>query len=397
VYGVDVFNEPQKGDVIYQGTLSNETFTANVDSITINTANTANAYFSTYNLRTYDYNGLFDANSNIKVLRSGVDTGANLHLSNVTTGIYTQGRKIYGNGAARAKANFLNGVVLGAGIYQNADGQPSAYSVLEDQTYNNYTYILQVEQALEKYKNTALSFLHPSGMNYSAFNVLRNTAEFKTSMIGEELTVKSLGYLLGTTTYVANVSPTLSNTIIIYNASGANVANVVYANSYVSITPTRGNPFYSKVVNTTANTITLADNWTTLVPNVAVATASSGSNVINISSITNSWNIATGNIVSYISDFINVYDQISFDGVTFKSITHVDQPSDLGGIIVGGSQIYVNTAFGSAQSGYLTLKSNVVSSNVYVSGIVAVQEVIDLLTEAGVALTTENGSLLLLG
>jgi hypothetical protein len=397
VYNVNVLNEPMKGDIIYQGTTNNTTFVANVDSITIYSSNTANAYFSTYNLRVYDYSGSLNINSGIKVLRSGADAGINLSVSNTTTGIYTQGRKIYGNGSARATANFLNGVVLGAGIYQNADGQPSAYSVLEDQTYNNYTYILQVEQALQKYKNTALSFLHPSGMNYSAFNVLRNVAKFTPSMIGEELTVKSLGYLLDTNTYVANVSPTLSNTINIYNASGANVANVVFANSYVTIIPTRGNPFYSKVVNTTANTITLQDNWNTLVPNVAVATASSGSNVINISSITNSWNIATGNIVSYISDFINVYDQISFDGVTFKSITHVDQPSDLGGIIVGGSQIYVNTAFGSAQSGYLTLKSNVVSSNVYVSGIVAVQEVIDLLTEAGVPLTAENGSLLLLG
>ena len=77
VTNVNVFNEPKQGDVLYQGSLSNETFTANVNSITINTANASNSYFSTYNLRTYDYNGLFNPNGSIYIARSGVDIGAN--------------------------------------------------------------------------------------------------------------------------------------------------------------------------------------------------------------------------------------------------------------------------------------------------------------------------------
>ena len=391
VTNVNVFNQPKQGDIIYQGTITSETFTANVDSININTANSSNSYSSTYNLRVYDYNGLFNANSAIRVLRNGVDIGANLSLSNTTTGIYTNGRKIYGNGSARAIANFLNGIITGAGFYQNADGQPSAYSVLEDTTYNNYTYILQVQQALSKYKNTALSFLHPSGMNYNAVNLLKSNGSFSSAMSPtEEITIKPLSYLLGTTSYVANSQPNASNTIVIFtNTSGANVANVVFANSYLTIYPNYGKPYYSMVTKTTANTITLLDDWIISVPNVAVASASANSNVINISSLTNAWNIATGNIVSYISDFMNIYDLVSFDGTTYKTITHVDQGT--------GTRIFVNSAYPSAQTGFLSFKANVVTSNVWVSGIVATPEVTDITDELGEPIAAEDGTILLIG
>jgi hypothetical protein len=394
VYNVDPFNQPISGDIIFQGTTSNQTFSANVANLTVYQANSVNAFNTTYNMRIYDYNGSFSNANNIYILRNGANTGVSILLSNTTTGIYTQGRKIYGNGTAKATANFVNGVVLGAGFYENADGQPSAYSVLENENYNSFAYILQVQKALAEYKNSALSFLHPSGLKYNTFNILKNEASFNPNMdADEELLNQKLSYLLGTTLYVANLSPTLSNTIIFYNTSGANVANVVTVNSYLTIYTTYDHMFYSKIKSATANTITLYDNWNAVIPNVAIATANAGSNIINISSLTNSWNIATGNTVSYISDFINTYDQISFDGVTYKSITHVDQPNQL----VSGKTITVNSAFGTAQSGYLTVSKNVVSSNVWVAGIVQIPEVTDITTEAGDVLMTENSYIILLG
>jgi hypothetical protein len=360
VYNVDVFNEPKKGDVIYQGTIFNETFTASVDSIKINTANVVNTFFSTYDLRTYNYNGLLDANAPIRVLRTGADIGASLQISNTSTGIYTNGRKIYGNGAAQATAKFLNGIILSNGIYQNGDGQPSAYSVLENENYNNYTYILQVQEALAKYKQTALSFLHPSGMNYNAYNLLKNKESFHTGITESELSVQSMAYLLNTASYLAT-SNSASNTIVSFaNTAGANIANLVTANSFLTIYPDRGAPFYSIITDVGTDTITLADVWNITVPNVAVASVSSGSDVINISSLTNAWNIATGNTASYISDFLHIYDSVSFDGINFKMITHVDQPGT-------GTSIFVDSVYPVAQSGYLILQSNVASSNVWVS------------------------------
>jgi hypothetical protein len=209
----------------------------------------------------------------------------------------------------------------------------------------------------------------------------------------EETLNQSLAYLLGTTLYVANISPTLSNTIVFFNTSGGNVANVVDSNSYLTIYSSYDGIFYSRIKSATANTITLQDDWITVVPNVASATANAGSNVININSLTDSWSITTGNTPSYISDIISTYDLISFDGITYKSITHVDQPDQLG----TGRQIIVNTAFVSAQSGYLTVSKNVISSNVWVSGIVQIPEVTNILTETGDVLITEDGYIILIG
>jgi hypothetical protein len=390
VTNVYISNQPKAGNKIYQGTLLNQTFFANVDSILIYSSNNANTLLSTYNLRVYDYNGVFDANASIYVSRSGADTGANIQLVQTTAGIYTQGRKIYGNGAAKATVNFTNGIQYGSGFYQNADGQPSAYSILENQDYNNYAYILQVEEALAKYKDTALAFLHPAGMKYNTFNLLKNNVHFNAGMTSEELNVQKLASIIGTPSYVANVASGSSNTINFNYLSGANIANAIPANSFVTIYPNLGAPFYSLVKGGTANTITLKDTWVTSVPNVAIATAAANSTTINISSLTNAWNIATGNIVSYISDFINIYDYVSFDGLTYKQVVHVDQPGF-------GTTIKVASAYPAAQSGYLSFTQNVISSNVVVSGITQVVEVIDISTEDGFIITTEDSKIIILG
>jgi hypothetical protein len=388
VYNVDITNKPKTGDTIYQGTPNNTTFIANVAYLTINTSNTSNTFSSTYDLRVYDYSGDFNANNNILVLRNGSDLGVSLKLSQQTTGVYTLGRKIYGNGGAKAIVSFTNGIQYGSGFYQNSDGQPSAYSLLEDENYNNYAYILHVEAALEKYKNTALSFLHPSGMKYNTFNLLKNDVSFHSSMSSEELAIKQFLYLIQTPYYVAN---TTGNVITFTNLNGANVANVVLPNSYITIYPTNSSePFYSSINTVTANTITINDYWNTVVPNVAIASANANSTIININSITNSWKIATGNNVTYISDLLHVYDYVSFDGITYKQVVHVDQPNT-------GTTIIVDSTYPTAQSGYLYLKQNVISSNVWVSGIVELIDTVELTTESGSLLTTESGSIIILG
>lgn len=382
VANVVLINSPTKGDLLYQGTLANQTFFANVDSISYYSANN-------YNIRVYNYNGTFNNNGSIYIARSGVDIGANLSLVQTTSGIYTTGRKIYGNGSAKATVNFSNGVQYGTGFYQNSDGQPSGYSLLESENYNNYAYILQVEKALVNYANTALSFLHPAGMKYNAYNLLKNNVSFHGSMTSEELSLSPLGYLLSNYNYIANVASGSSNTINFTNLSGSNIANVISSNSFVTIY-TNGTPFYSNVKSFTANSITLYDNWVTSVPNVAIATASANSSIININSITNTWNVATGNTISYFSDFMHNYDSVSFDGVNYKQIVHVDQH----GL---GTTITVNGTYSSAQTGYLYFTQNVNSSNVWVSGITQVVEVVDLLTENGSIIITEDGRILLLG
>lgn len=389
VSGVDVNNLPLQDDKVYQTNISNPTFIANVANLSLYESNTS-TLLSKYNLRIYNYDGTFFPNNSIYISRDGTDIGANLSIVNVSTGIYTSGIKQYGNGAAKATVKFSNGVISGNGIYTNSDGQPSAYCLLQDDDNNNFTYILQVEKELIKYKDAAIKFLHPAGLKYRAVDIIKSSNNFTQNASADIITIQSLGYLLGVTNFIANTI-TNSNTITFTNLSGANVASVVNVNSFITYDTRYGHPFYSKITGVTSNTITMQDRFITLVANVAVATASNNSSTINISSLTNAWNIATGNTVSYISDFINNYDTVSFDGgLTYKTVTHVDQPGE-------GYTIFVDTSYSSNQSGYLTLSKNVKTSDIYVSGYVSEIETISLLTEDGSPLTTEDGRILLLG
>jgi hypothetical protein len=390
IYNVNILNSPQQGDLIYQGTLTNPTYTVTLDSSYVYSANVANSFYSTYAIRTYDYSGSLDANSAMYVARNGVDIGTQLYVQPTTVGIYTLGRKIYGNGSAKGIANFQNGVVFGKGNYENADGQPSGYSKIQSQEYNNYTYILQVQAALSQYKDTALKFLHPAGMNYVAYNELENDVSFNILMQQETEEIINLQYLLPSNdAYYANVAAN-SNTISFYNLEGANIANLIQANSFVQYTTNSGDHFYSMVTGSTSNTVTVQDAWISQVPNVAIATANAGSSVINITDMTQAWPIATGNTPVYISDMISVYDTVSFDGVNFYSVSHVDQQ--------GGNTVIVNTTFGSAQSGYLTLSKNTQSSNIFVTGIVFIPELVDIIMEDGTGpLVTEDNRIIILG
>jgi hypothetical protein len=355
--------EAIKGDVIYQGTLNTPTYVSYIDSVYDYSP-------STRALRTYNYDGLLNVNANIKLARGKNTINSGITVNQATDTKYTNGRKIYGNGIARATAQFTNGITLGSGVYSNEDGQPSGYSIFEDSVYNDYTYLLQVEQALASYKNAVLGFLHPAGLNYNTFNLLKNNETFDYTASSENLTVSPLKDLIGTKKYVADIS-TNANTIQFTNLNSANIANAIdlanNTNTFVTIYPNNGPSFHSKVVSATSNTITMQDNWIVTVPNVVVATANANSATININKLTQSWNIATGNIVTYFSDFMHNYDSVSFNGSAFKRITHVDQPIVINDSILTPSTITVNSAFTSAQTGYLMFRQNVITSNVWVS------------------------------
>jgi hypothetical protein len=351
---------PIKGDVVYQGTLDTPTYVSYVDS--------AKSYLlNKFMLRNYNYDGLLNANTYVSLARGANTVSQNVTISNITDSTYTNGRKIYGNGIARAKANFTNGITLGSGVYSNEDGQPSAYSIFENDVYNEYTYLLQVEEALVKYKSAILGFLHPAGLNYSALNVLKNDAAYKHAMSSEKLFVSELSKLLYTSNYVVNTGVENSNTVVFTNMANVSAANVINTGDFLTIYLENGPSFSSNVVSANANTITLQDNWITTVPNVVIATANTGSDTINISKLTEAWNIATGNTVTYFSDFMHTYDSVSFDGVNFKQITHVDQPIIINNSTLVPTTIRVDSAYSSNVTGYLTFRQNVISSNVWVS------------------------------
>jgi len=392
VYNNNPINSVKQGDKIYQYANGNSlnviSFIANVDSLSIVSSNAAgNNFYSNYNLRVFDYSGTSNTSNPLIVLRSGKLIGANLLVNTITSGIYTTGRKIYGNGAAKVRVGFSQGVQYGQGIYLNADGQPSAYGVLQNEDYNDFTYFLKVEKALSEYKDTALAFLHPSGLHYKTFNALNNSNTFNAGISSQEISSNPLTYLLGAggSTFRANVANTnFANTILFNNLNGSQVNAAVLPGSFLTLYNPSGVSFTSNVISVTPSTITLQDPWITSVPNVAYAT-SDGTNQLNIVNTTSAWTIATGQSFSLANNIIGQNDNITYLGNT-GTVTSISPTT----IIVSGATF-------AAGNGYVTLAKNVVTGNVWVTGILPLIQTIELDTETGQVLTTEQNDILLLG
>ena len=143
-----------EGDYVYQGTAPTSggfTFYATVDS-----------YNSTSSiLRIYDYIGNLSTSSNLRF------ASFNTQITSVTS---------YGNGQARANAEFLNGLLKSNGYFLNTDGFLSADKKLQDSDkYHNFSYVVIAEKSLETYRQALLDILHPSGMKLIGYNQLTNT------------------------------------------------------------------------------------------------------------------------------------------------------------------------------------------------------------------------------
>jgi len=81
----------------------------------------------------------------------------------------------YGNGRARANAQFANGLIEFNGFFLNTDGFPSADKVLQDNTiYHNFSYVIQAEKDLIEYENTIKNISHPAGMSLTAKRIAQS-------------------------------------------------------------------------------------------------------------------------------------------------------------------------------------------------------------------------------
>ncbi len=386
-FNINETNLPQFGDIIYQGNIALPNYIATVNNSVLLEANTSNTLQSLYNIRVFDYSG-FITGANLNIVRANTITTIAPVISNTTNGFYSQGIKTYGNGAAKAKATITSGINKGIGYYLNKDNQLSEYSVLQNQEYNDFTYKLQVQVELLKYKDSALKMLHPTGINYYPVKTNVTDKSFNFNIKTFDWLDYPLSYLLGgITSYNANVASGFSNVINFTNLNGANLANVVIAspNNFIKITTSTGNYFYSSIANVTSNTITTNDYWVSQVGNVAIGTATSNTNTISITSLTKAYQIATGKEYTSANDIISVGDFISFNGI-YNQVTQIS-----------GNNITVANTFNSQQSGYISLINNVNSSNVYVTVFNPVIEIIDIETEAGDSLVDENLNSLLIG
>jgi hypothetical protein len=161
-YGYDYVEAPivslRNADIILNSVTEGQLFVSNT-SIYQGTSNISSSFSATvdsYNsgtttLRIFNYRGVFDATKAIKS-----DDGT--VTANVTSSLF------YGDGNAKATANFENGLIRYPGIYLNTDGQISADKKLQDgEKYHNFSYIIKSQTDYSKFKKPLNDIVHPVG------------------------------------------------------------------------------------------------------------------------------------------------------------------------------------------------------------------------------------------
>jgi len=325
----------KQGTVIYQGPAPYN-YEGLIDStkLTITTANTST---DVYRVRVYNYRGALNYSGQITAYIPSANVTFNLtnQLDNTPPVTYTNGIKTYGNGTARGAARFLNGLIFGSGIYLNKISHPSNYSVLQSELYNDYTYVLSVEQPISKYRDLLKRLLHPAGMRLIGRNIMKSEKNFDFHSYPGFGLINPLQYWLDWPVgdYYARVSMNVdsgllsTNTINVITESTENKFDSILPGDFILIEPEYGPKITSKIHSTdSSNSIIRMDDdvWLKF-PNVAYGYSNTELNKIQVSdfSIANTPNYDIVNNKNYsdqnnhIKDIVFVGDEITIAGNTF--------------------------------------------------------------------------------
>lgn len=219
------------GDSVWQGeaTNANATFRGTVDEIyRIDTTNTV--------IRVFNYSGSINTAQSLRLSTEAGNVVLNVSTANATISFNEVNDAVerkypffYGDGLARANAEFLNGLIKYNGFYLNTDGFLSADKKLQDNDYyHNYSYEISSEKSLDEYKEAVYRVAHPAGMHLlSKFRI--------KDLISDRVNVKENVYT--------------SNTLQVTNANTSFSSNILYGNN--SLFTTRANVGDLIVINTT--------------------------------------------------------------------------------------------------------------------------------------------------
>lgn len=365
VSNVSIQNLPQKGDIVYQGSNQNTaTYIATVNSVSELTVD-ANPDLSLWNLRVFNYNSTPNPNKNLII-----DRNINILMANTqfTSDYDVNGVRNYGDGSAKANATFLNGLVIGQGTYLNTQGQPSSFDVLQSSIYNNYTYQITVQKSIANYRNVLLDLLHPTGMRVIGRNAMKSNNDVELHIQEKLYQGKPLYDYTGEGSYVTMTTDFThkSNNILVFNNIGsANLANILsVGNSIITLTPTSGSNVEGKVVsvNYTNNTVVLNSNTWLTFGNVATVTGLTGTNTINIVSLTGSYDIVNNgnysNTAYPLMDIVFVGDSVLVDNNTSKIVQSIDYANSI---------ITLTSNLSASANSYMSVKRNFVANSTSIS------------------------------
>ena len=413
VSNVTVGSLPAQGDVIFQGaTFNTSTYSATVNSISLLSVN-IDPTLSLYNLRVFEYNSRSNTQLQLKV----TDKNINLNMANTAYAANaffvgspeydTNGIKVYGDGLARANAIFLNGLSISEGQYISQRGHPSGTDVLQDENYNNFTYQITVEKEIANYRDVLLKMLHPSGTKVIGRFAMRSNNAMNMHIVDAIRAGQTLYYY--TSAASSNVTMTTdfttkSTNILKFNnlGTGVNLANVIFANSIIKLSPTNGPNVVAEVVsiNSSSNTVTTVGNTWLTFANVAYVNANATTTTINILSLTNSYNIINNGVYSNtaypLKDIVYVGDYVLVANNAERRVTAVNYTT---GTITVSSAISSNASNG-LMSVRRTFSAGGTIGNAYqvvIYGLVGTQYTPELITESGQTLITEDDKTILLG
>ena len=202
--------------IVYQGTSnSSATFSAYVDQFTQDTGF----------IRLFNYKGTFDVTKTIKS-DDGTVSG------NVVLGSTT----VYGDGRAKATANFENGLIRYPGIYLNTDGHISEDKFLQDgNKFHNFSYVINSQTDYNKFKKPLNDIVHPLGTKTFVTRIDNNQENVSANDVNQSITVTTLptkfNIVYGanaTTNTTANLMNYVNvGDVVIFTGVYRNVANTV--------------------------------------------------------------------------------------------------------------------------------------------------------------------------
>jgi hypothetical protein len=216
-FGYDYVSAPsislRNADITLSNVTTGFVFVSNTSVYqgTSNTTPSFSAIVDQYNpitnvLRVFDYKGTFDP---LKIIIS--DDGE--ISANVVSSIF------YGDGKAKATADFENGLIRYPGLYLNTDGHLSEDKKMQDgEKYHNFSYVINTEQDYESFKGTLDNMIHPVGTKTFVNRFFNNISEFSSNVDTEIFTERLLDDF-----YIVTES---SNVVTSMNSS-SNLASIV--------------------------------------------------------------------------------------------------------------------------------------------------------------------------
>lgn len=293
------------GTKVYQGTSNTSTtFEAFVDKFTVDSGDTTEG-----TLVVFDYSGTLKTGDPI-ISDDGVMSGV----------IFDS--KFYGDGRAKATANFENGLIRLPGLYLNTDGHISSDKFLPDgKKYHNFSYVVSTNQDTASFKNTLNNIVHPAGTILFVNRIDSNSDDVQFSgndyiIITEELPV---------TFNVANGTSLITST-----NNEIDIQNFVNANDYIVVVGLNKQVRGTVNVSSGSNTITgLNTDFIVDIQVGDIITISTG-NTETVQSIVSNNTITTQNVINVTA--VNQTMNLVFDET--KMVTNVNADT-----------IFVNTTF----------------------------------------------------